>query len=129
MATLNVFVSFVFDKDQELKKNFYIQSEKCSHHTLHNRSINEPYEETIWKSKARAAIRKCNVVIVLIGKDTHNAPGVIVETDIDRSLKKPVIQVRPKPRKRYNGLTRLDNPIPWKWKRIDAELDAIAAKR
>ena len=41
-----------------------------------------------WKNTARNAIRRCDVVVVLIGQNTHNAPGVIIETDMARSLKK-----------------------------------------
>ena len=78
----------------------------------------------MWKNKAREAIRECDVVLVLIGQDTHNAPGVIVETDMARSLDKPVIQIRPQGRT-YKGLTRLDEPIPWRWKTINAGLDAL----
>ncbi len=65
------------------------------------------------------------MVVVLIGKNTHNAPGIIVETDMARSLGKPIIQVRPQ-RRTYKGLTRLGEPIPWRWSRINAELDRIA---
>ena len=65
------------------------------------------------------------VVVVLIGQDTHNAQGVIVETDMARSLGKPVIQVKPQNRT-YQGLTRLDDPIPWKWTAINHELDQVA---
>ena len=68
------------------------------------------------------------MVVVLMGQDTHNAPGVIVETDIARGLNKRIIQVRPQGRK-YNGLTRLKDPIPWRWSRINAELDRIGSRR
>lgn len=55
----------------------------------------ESYPDEAWKNKARNAIRQCDVMVVLIGQDTHDAPGVIVETDIGRGLNKPIIQVRP----------------------------------
>ena len=38
-----------------------------------------------------------------------------------RSFGKPIIQVRPQSRP-YNGLTRLGEPIPWRWNRINTEL-------
>ena len=124
MGTLNIFVSFEFDKDQDLKNNFYQQAKEETNHRIRNGSLNEIYPDEAWKSKARNAIGQCDVVVVLIGQDTQNAPGVIVETDMARSLRKPVIQVRPQGRP-YNGLTRLQEPIPWKWVRINAELDTI----
>ena len=42
-----------------------------------------------------------------------------------RSLNKPVIQVKPQGRP-YDGLTRLGEPIPWRWSRINTELDTVA---
>ena len=128
MPILNIFVSFEFDKDQDLKNQFYRQAKQETDHRIRNCSLNESYPDEAWKNKARNAIGQCDVVIVLIGQDTHNAPGVIVETDMARSLRKPIVQVRPQGRS-YNGLTRLGEPIPWRWSRINAELDAIVNRR
>ena len=127
MASLNIFVSFEFDKDIKLKKDFYGQAKKQTHLRVRNCSLNEAYAEEVWKSKAREAIRGCDVVVVLVGQDTHNARGVIVETDMARSFNKPVIQVRQQGRP-YKGLTHLGEPIPWKWKNINAKLDAISGR-
>ena len=60
-------------------------------------------------------------MVVLIGQDTHNAPGVIVETDMARSLGKPIIQTRPQKRE-YKGLTRLGKPIRGKWNTIKRQI-------
>ncbi len=128
MATLNIFVSFEFHKEDTMKRNFFGQAKKCTNHRIRNRSLNEAYPDDEWKQKARNAIDECDVVIVLVGEDTHNAQGVIVETDIARSLKKPTFQVRNQ-KSNYRGLTRLDEPIPWKWDLINAKLDAIGGGR
>ena len=73
MASLNIFVSFEFDKDKDLKNNFYSQAKSCTNHRIRNCSLNESYPDEVWKNKARAAIRECDAVIILIGPDTHNA--------------------------------------------------------
>ena len=125
MPTLNIFVSFEFDKDKDLQNNFYQQAKEETNHRIRDCSLHETYPDETWKNKARNAIRRCDVMVVLIGQDTHNAPGVIVETDMARSLNKPIIQVRPQHR-RYQGLTRLGEPISWKWRTINAKLDSIA---
>ena len=80
------------------------------------------------ENKAREAIGECHVVVVLIGQDTHNAQGVIVETDMARSFGKPIIQIRPQDRP-YNGLTRLEEPITWRWRTVNAKLDEISPRR
>ena len=91
MASLNIFVSFEFENDQDLKNNFYRQAQDETHHRVHNCSLNESYPDQGWKKKAKDAIASCDAVVVLLGPNTHNAPGVIVETDIARSLNKPTI--------------------------------------
>ena len=124
MPTLNIFVSFEFDKDNDLKNNFYEQARELTHHRIRDCSLNEAYADQCWKKKARDAIGECDVVVVLIGQDTHNAQGVMVETNMASSLHKPIIQIRPQGRP-YSGLTRLEEPIPWNWKTINAKLNEI----
>ena len=124
---MNIFVSFEFDKDLDLKNNFYEQAKELTPHRVRNSSLNEAYPDEAWKNKARSAIDQCDVLVVLIGEDTHNAPGVIVETDMARSLHKPIIQVRPKGRP-YRGLTRLGEPVTWRWRTINEKLDTISPK-
>ena len=128
MSTLKIFVSFEFDKDSELRNSFYEQAKKETLHRIHNCSLNEAHPNETWKKKARNAIEECDVVVVLVGQDTHSAQGVVVETDMARSLKKPVIQIRPQGRP-YKGITRLGEPITWKWKTIKAKLDSVMAER
>ena len=128
MPTLDIFVSFEFDKDSDLRNNFYRQAEEETEHRLRDCSLHESYPDEAWKNKARNAIRPCDVVVILIGQDTHNAQGVVVETDMPRSFGKPIIQVRPQGRP-YQGLTRLGEPITWRWSRINTELDRIANPR
>ena len=124
MPSLRIFVCFEFDRDEDLKNNFYEQAREHTQHRVRNCSLNEAYPDEQWKKKAKKAIVECDVVVVLIGKDTHNAQGVIVETDIARSLHKPTFQIRPRGRP-YNGLPRLEEPIPWKWITINAKLDSL----
>lgn len=127
MPKLNIFVSFEFDKDRDLKDNFYKQAKQQTPHRVGNCSLKEAYPDEKWKKKAKQAIAGCDVVVVLIGEDTHNAPGVKVETDMARSLNKPVIQIRPQGRP-YTGLTHSVGPIAWKWKTINAKLDETAQR-
>ena len=127
MPKLNIFVSFEFDKDRDLKDNFYKQANERTPHRVGNCSLKEAYPSEKWKKKAKHAIAGCDVVVILIGEDTHNAPGVKVETDMALSLEKPVIQIKPQGRS-YTGLKHLSEPIMWKWKTINAKLDEIAQR-
>ena len=124
MPTLSIFVSFEYPKDNDLKNSFYEQAKDLKQHRIRNCSLNEAYPDEVWENRARNAIRGCDIVVVLVGEDTHNASGVIVETDIARSLNKPIIQIRPQHRP-YQGVARLGEPIPWRWTRINRELERI----
>ena len=128
MPDLNLFVSFEFDKDNNLKNSFLHQAKELTPHRVKNFSLNEAYPDRQWQDKAQSAIRKCDIVVVLVGQDTHNAPGVKTEIKIARSLKKPVFQVVPH-RRTYTGVPNLKVPIRWKWKRINKKIDEIWTQR
>ena len=128
MAVLNIFVSFEYDKDKELVNTFLHQAKEHSPHRIRDKSLREDYPNDAWKKRASDAIRECDVVVLLVGEDTHNAQGIIVETDMARSLDKPVIQVASKGRRDYRGLTRLNKPIPWKWTAINHELERVTGR-
>ena len=123
MATVNIFASFEFDKDANLKNNFYEQAKEHSYHRVRSSSLHEAYPTSEWQDKARAAIKGCDLVIVLIGQDTHSAKGVEVEVDIANSLGKPIFQVRPRGRP-YSGVDDLEI-VPWKWTSINRKIDAL----
>ena len=128
MTALSVFVSFEYDKDNDLKNNFFsLARDNNTPHRLENSSLNESYRDDEWKSKAREAIRGCDVVVVLLGEDTHSARGVLVETSMARSFEKPVIQIVPQERPYRDGLPYLkgNQPIPWKWPIINREFDRV----
>ena len=127
MASLNIFVSFEFDKDNNLKNSFFRQAQEQTHHRVRNCSLDKAYNTQIWKGKAREAIRECDIVFVLVGQNTHNAPGVLVETDMARSLNKPTIQVLSKMarQKGYLGVPHLSDRIPWRWEVINKRLDEL----
>ena len=127
MPNVRVFLSFEFDKDDNLRNSFYEQAKNLSPHRLVNCSLNEAYPDQQWKDKALSAIKGCDIVIVLIGQDTHNAPGVKTEVDIARRLGKPVLQVVPQ-RRPYNGLPDVTERIRWRWKLIDAEIDRLSSE-
>ena len=128
MPALNVFLSFEYDKDKSLKGSFFAQAKTLTPHRVRDSSLKEAYEEKEWEDKAKKAIRKCDIVIVLVGQDTHNASGVETEVEIAQKLGKPFFQVVPK-RRTYKGLPEIDEPIRWKWKRINKKIDEVWTRR
>ena len=124
MAKVKVFLSFEFEKDNEHRNNFYAQTDHDdSCHKIENYSLDEPYKlhDDKWLKKAKDLISRSNIVIVVIGEDTHNAPGVEKEVELANQLRKPIFQIRP-PNSTGGAIPGVSEEIPWKWKKIDAKI-------
>lgn len=128
MSELTIFVSFEFDKDNDLKNNFFEQAKQNSTHRVSSCSLNEAYPTHEWKDRAKAAIDRCDIVIVLVGPDTHNAVGVKVEVDIATRLGKPILQVVPQKRS-YTGVPGLEQPVRWRWEVINRRVEDLRNRR
>ena len=89
-----VFVSFDFDNDLALKE-FIIQQAKRSDSpfSIVNTSLKEAAPQNTWVQKATRAIRGSDLVIVMVGRYTHRAPGGLKEIAIARQAGVRIIQV------------------------------------
>ena len=124
MAKVKVFLSFEFDRDEELHRNFYAQADRGdSDHEIEDYSLQEAYRphDNSWLKKARLKISRSDIVIVVIGDDTCNAPGVEKEVTIANQEDKPIFQMRPQGRT-GGSVPGAGDVIPWKWKKIDAKI-------
>jgi hypothetical protein len=94
MAKKKVFVSFDFDNDKTLK-DFIIGQAKLddSPFEVIDFSLKEAAPEKTWLDKARAAISRAEVFIVMLGPMTRSAPGVLKEVKIANELKKTKFQI------------------------------------
>jgi len=94
MAKKRVFVSFDFDNDKTLKDFIIGQSRlpdspfECS-----DFSLKEAAPERDWLDKARAAISRSEVFIVMLGSKTRFASGVLKEVKLANELEKSRFQV------------------------------------
>ena len=119
---VRVFLSFEFGRDDELHHNFYSQAKLYSKYEIIDESLNEQYHpDPLWLNKARAQIKKSDIVIVMLGQDTHNATGVEKEVGEAHQLGKPMFQLRPQKRT-YGEVRGAGEVITWKWKRINAKI-------
>ena len=119
---VRVFLSFEFGRDNELHYNFYSQAVLYSQYEIIDDSLNEQYHpDAQWLDKARKQIALSGLVIVVVGEDTHNAPGVEKEVTVTHQLEKPIFQVRPQGRT-HGEVRGAGEVIPWKWKQIDAKI-------
>ena len=94
MAKTRVFVSFDFDNDKTLK-DFIIGQARLpdSPFEVADHSLKEAQPERDWQAKARAAISRSEVFIVMLGSYTQSASGVLKEVGMARELEKRRVQI------------------------------------
>ena len=94
MSKKRVFVSFDFDDDKKLKGFIIGQSKLAdSPFSVVDHSLKEAAPESDWKDKARAAIKRSEIVLVMVGPMTYRAPGVLAEVKMAREEGVPIVQV------------------------------------
>ncbi|MDO8491333.1 MAG: hypothetical protein Q7T04_04895 [Dehalococcoidia bacterium] len=121
MAKKKVFLSFDFDNDLELKNSFLAQAGLAdSPFSINDYSLREAHPDNLWLSKAQSAVAKCDLFIVILGDNTHKAPGVLKEVKIAAGLGKERFQLRPQGSKAH-PLSDAGKVVVWKWKNIKVE--------
>lgn len=79
MAKKQVFISFDFDNDSDLRDNLVHQStQPNSPFSMVDCSVRAPYDEK-WRQRVRSIIRRVDLVIVICGLRTDIAKGVAAE--------------------------------------------------
>ncbi len=89
-----VFVSFDFDNDRALRDFIVGQAKNPdSPFEVSDFSLKEEAPQADWLTRARSAINRADVFIVMLGSRTRNAPGVQKEVAIARELNKKRFQI------------------------------------
>jgi len=95
MAKTKVFISYDYVHDSDMKNNLIVESKKPdSPFSINDLSLNTRVPN--WQQKARRAIEKCDIVIVLLRENTHQTSGVLREVKMAKQLNKKRIQLREK---------------------------------
>lgn len=94
LSKRRVFVSFDYDNDLALKNLIIGQSRlPDSPFAVADHSLKESAPQALWEIKARRAISRSEIVLVMLGKRTRYAPGVLKEIRMAKALGKPTIQI------------------------------------
>lgn len=111
-----VFVSFDFDHDRALK-DFIIGQARLpdSPFEVVDHSLKEAAPERDWPSKARAAIKRAELVLVVVGQHTHRAQGVIKEVAMAREEDIPIVQVIGYRDGNYTPVQNAGRLYAWNW--------------
>ena len=89
-----VFVSFDFDNDKALKDFIIGQARNAdSPFEVSDFSLKEAWSQSDWETKARHAIARSDMFIVMLGPKTRIAPGVRKEVSMATQLSKRRFQI------------------------------------
>lgn len=116
MVKKKVFVSFDFDNDKALK-DFIIGQSKLvdSPFSVADHSLKEAAPEKDWKDKARAAIKRSDIVLVMVGPKTSRALGVLAEVQMAREEGVPIVQIIGYKDGNYIAVPNAGRLYAWNW--------------
>lgn len=116
MAKKRVFVSFDFDKDKVLKDFIIGQSSLTdSPFEVIDTSLKEAAPMKTWEDKARAAIKRSDIVVVMVGPKTYKAPGVLKEVGMARNEGVTIVQVIGYKNGNYTAVPNAGRLYAWNW--------------
>ena len=119
MAKKRVFVSFDFDNDKVLKDFIIGQSRlNDSPFEVIDTSLKEAAPMKTWEDKARAAIKRSDLVIVMVGPQTHRAPGVLKEVAMARDEDISIVQVIGYKDGNYKAVPNAGRLYAWNWENL-----------
>ena len=123
-----IFVSFEYDRDHSTALNLTNTAKGRGYPApIFDLSLRERYTaaNSAWVPKARSMIQKCQLLVVILGQDTHNAPGVKREIQLAKELGKQIVQIRRKGTGWGPHSLLEDKPlIDWNWSEIDKYFDS-----
>jgi len=92
--TKKVFVSFDFDNDSGIK-NFVMSQAKLptSPFSGADWSMEEAAPQHNWEAEAERRIKQCDIVLVMVGKQTYRASGVLKEVEFARKHNVQIAQI------------------------------------
>ena len=119
MSKRKVFVSFDFDNDRVLK-DFIIGQARLADSPFEviDHSLKEAAPEADWPKKARAAIKRAEIVVVMVGKQTHRAQGVLKEVAMAREEGVPIVQVIGYRDGQYTAVPNAGRLYAWNWNNL-----------
>lgn len=129
MANPRAFISFDFDNNSGEKLYFVGQaSNSKTPFNIEDWSSKTALPQKEWEALIEAKVKKCNFMIVLVGKKTSTATGVVKEINFAKSHNIPYFGV-------YVGGADANSTLPaglarnrtisWKWDAIAAAIDQM----
>ena len=109
----------VEDNDKVLKDFIVGQSRLAdSPFEVIDNSLKEAAPLKTWEDKARAAIKRSEIVVVMVGPKTHSASGVLKEVNMAREEGIPIVQVIGYKDGNYTPIPNAGRLYAWNWENL-----------
>lgn len=116
MGKKRAFISFDFDNDRVLKEFIVAQARlPDSPFEIIDTSLKEAAPMKTWEDKARAAIARSDIVIVMVGPNTYRANGVLKEVKMAREADVKIVQVIGYKDGSYTPVPDAGRLYSWNW--------------
>ncbi len=116
MPKTKVFVSFDFENDRTLKEFIIGQSRNSdSPFEVADWSMKEAAPQRDWKDEAESRIKRSDLVLVMVGAETHKAPGVLKEVEMARRNNIRIVQVIGYKDGNYTAVPNAGRLYSWNW--------------
>ena len=116
MTKKRVFISFDFDNDKVLK-DFMVGQALLpdTPFEIVDTSLKEAQPLKTWEDKARAAISRSDLVLVMVGSYTYRAPGVLKEVAMARDEGVRIAQIIGYREGDYTAVANAGPLYRWSW--------------
>ena len=116
MTKKRIFISFDFDHDKTIKE-FVVGQARLpdSPFEVVDHSLKEAVPMKTWGDKARSAIKRSDIVMVMVGSYTHKAPGVLKEVAMAREEGKQIVQIIGYKDGKYTAVPNAGRLYSWNW--------------
>lgn len=130
MASPRTFISFDYDNNETEKHLFAGQARNSkTPFEISDWSSKQPLPQKTWEETIKEKISRCNIMIVLIGKNMSSATGVAKEIKMAQDHNVPYFGVYVGGANMYstlpNGLTS-GRIISWTWDGIAQAIDQVS---
>jgi len=114
-----VFISFDFDNDQNLRDFLIGQSKNDgSPFYMEDWSVKIPWNQSEWKEKCFVKIKRCDLVIVMVGEKTASCSGVNAEILMAKKAGIPVVGLQGYSSKNHRKPNGLEGYYIWTWENV-----------
>lgn len=129
MADPRAFISFDFDNNSTEKNLFAGQAKNSkTPFSIKDWSSKTSLPQNQWEKLIKEKINKCNALIVLVGKKTSTATGVVKEISFARSQNIPIFGVYVSGANSSTSLPtglQRNRTISWDWDAIASAIDQV----